>query len=163
MGCVKSIKEKIQEKRDKNGQLVCNIFDYVLTESTLKEKISDYDINEKYKRTYTINSSNLEGSHKPFSRKLSRKLSIHTLQIKSNFFVYLKNKKLSNYYRQDGIIGIGSFGKVFKVTHKITSFYNLSILLLTPIDLVRAMKVVNKKKCGVVKQHGLFNEVQILK
>ena len=40
-----------------------------------------------------------------------------------NPFVQLKNDSLSSYYRQDGLIGAGSFGKAgkfFKVTHKAT-------------------------------------------
>ncbi|CAD8097613.1 unnamed protein product [Paramecium sonneborni] len=67
-----------------------------------------------------------------------------------DIFIHLKEGSINSYYKFDKVLGQGGFGKVWKVTHKIT-------------NLVRAIKQIKKSSILKEEKQRMFSEMNILK
>ncbi|CAK86645.1 unnamed protein product (macronuclear) [Paramecium tetraurelia] len=76
--------------------------------------------------------------------------SVGTLKLGVEVFVNLKQGNIHKYYVTGEVLGEGSYGKVWKVTHKNSG-------------MVRAMKQLKKSSLILEEQQRLFAEVNILR
>jgi calcium-dependent protein kinase len=83
---------------------------------------------------------------------LSQNENNKELVIKEGILIQQSDGDPYEYYEELKLLGEGSFGKVFKVSHKISK-------------VVRAMKIINKAKAsmGSEDEKALINEINILK
>ncbi|CAD8086610.1 unnamed protein product [Paramecium primaurelia] len=72
------------------------------------------------------------------------------IKLGQDIFIHLKEGSINSHYRFDKVLGQGGFGKVWKVTHKIT-------------NLVRAIKQIKKSSILKEEKQRMFSEMNILK
>ena len=114
-----------------------------------KKKLLTEEDNCSLNQNYDQDEGNIDNKGAILNKKIS---TVNDFKIKNGMMIQNSSSDPFEIYQKLKVLGEGSFGTVFKVSHKSTGF-------------IRAMKIIDKKSASLSdeSEQTLINEINILK